>query len=70
MPASDADDFTALSDLTQKVAAGRGGWDGGGDDGRRVPVFLHKLYNLVEEQEINLISSKLLYHDKLFQELG
>ncbi|GKB82517.1 winged helix-turn-helix DNA-binding domain, heat shock transcription factor family protein [Tanacetum coccineum] len=56
VPESGIDDFKTLSDLTQKVATGRGVRGGG----RRVPDFLHKLYDMLEKQELDdIISWKL-----------
>ncbi|PWA68783.1 winged helix-turn-helix DNA-binding domain, Heat shock transcription factor family (chloroplast) [Artemisia annua] len=64
VPESSIDDFTTLSDLTQNVAIGRGVRAGQAGGGRRVPDFLHKLYNMVEKQELDdLISWKLPKRD-------
>nr|GEW92804.1 winged helix-turn-helix DNA-binding domain, heat shock transcription factor family [Tanacetum cinerariifolium] len=64
---SDIEGLTMLSDLREKVATVQGCR---GDrackrgDGRRVPLLLHKLYNMVEKQEIDdVISWNLPYHD-------
>nr|GEX02592.1 winged helix-turn-helix DNA-binding domain, heat shock transcription factor family [Tanacetum cinerariifolium] len=62
---SDIDGLTTLNDLTEKVAnvqGCRGGEACRRGEGRRVPPFLHKLYNMVEKQEIDdLISWNLPY---------
>lgn len=54
----DIDGFMTLSDLMQNVATKHSGC------GRRVPQFLHKLYDMVENEEINdLVSWNLSYRD-------
>ncbi|PWA90310.1 winged helix-turn-helix DNA-binding domain, Heat shock transcription factor family [Artemisia annua] len=65
VPESGIDDFATVIDLTQNVAIGRGvRGNRAGGGGRRVPDFLHKLYNMVEKQELDdLISWKLPKHD-------
>ncbi|GKC16769.1 winged helix-turn-helix DNA-binding domain, heat shock transcription factor family protein [Tanacetum coccineum] len=64
---SDIEGLTTLSNLTEKVANVQGCRGGGAcrrGEGRRVPPFLHKLYNMVEKQEIDdLISWNLPYRD-------
>ncbi|PWA92268.1 winged helix-turn-helix DNA-binding domain, Heat shock transcription factor family [Artemisia annua] len=64
---SDVEGLTTLSDLTEKVATVQGRRGGGAcsrGEGRRVPPFLHKLYDMVQKQEIDyLISWNLPYRD-------
>ncbi|PWA59841.1 winged helix-turn-helix DNA-binding domain, Heat shock transcription factor family [Artemisia annua] len=67
VPESDVEGLTSLSDMTEKVATVQGRRGGGAcsrGEGRRVPPFLHKLYDMVEKQEIDyLISWNLTYRD-------